>query len=172
MKKRFVIVAALLALGQPTLAANPQLGSGAQVDEVEADGAAASAGIQPGDFILAIDGKPINNYGDIEPVVAASRKPVLTVDIGRGTTRLRVKVTPHLSAQATGPRKLLGISQLGAAEVPKQRWSLVNAMFGPDSKSNPQSPSLARPQALAQPDRQRPNDLWHIFIEPPPEDSR
>jgi membrane-associated protease RseP (regulator of RpoE activity) len=170
MKKRFVIVAALLVLGQPALAANPQFGAGAQVDEVDANGAAASAGIQAGDFILAIDGKPINNYSDIEPIVSASRKPALTVDIGRGTAHLRVKVTPHVSTEATGPRKLLGISQLGAAEAPKQRWNLVNAMFGPESRAQAQSPSALRPQTDSQPERPRPNDLWHIMIDPPRDD--
>lgn len=70
----FETVAAFLVLGHAAVAANLQLGSGARVDDVDVDGAAASAGIQPGDLILAIDGKPINGYSDIDPVVEASSK--------------------------------------------------------------------------------------------------
>ena len=97
----FETVAAFLVLGHAAVAANLQLGSGARVDDVDVDGAAASAGIQPGDLILAIDGKPINGYSDIDPVVEASSKRILAIDIGRGAAHLRLKVTPRLRRSRT-----------------------------------------------------------------------
>jgi membrane-associated protease RseP (regulator of RpoE activity) len=159
MNKRFVTVAALLMLGHGAFAANLQLGSGARVDGVDADGAAANAGIKPGDLILAIDGKPINGYTDIDPVVSASGKRTLAIDISRGATHLRVKLTPRVSTEPTGPRKLLGISHADAVAAPERKRpnDLWHIFIDP-------------PQGLApEPERKGPNDLWHIFVERPPE---
>jgi len=129
MNVRFVTVAALLMLGHAALAASPQqnpaqpsdkpsvrqqFGSGVRVAEVDADSAAASAGIKSGDVILAINGKPINSRLDIDPLVEASGKRPLAIEIDRAGAHLRLKVTPRLSsepaAQGSVQRKLLGIS--------------------------------------------------------------
>ena len=86
MKKHFAPVAALLMmLGPSAYAAShqPQLGSGAQVDEVDPNGAAAQAGIRPGDVIRAIGKMPINGYPDIDPALTAGGKAPLTIDVDR-----------------------------------------------------------------------------------------
>ncbi|MGO9008398.1 MAG: PDZ domain-containing protein [Beijerinckiaceae bacterium] len=108
--------AVLLVLGHAAVAANPeqkparhtdqapvlqQPGSGTKVDEVAPDSAAAKAGIRPGDVIIGINGKPINTYLDIAPILAASGGRPLTIDIDRGGTRVRVKATPHRSNEPT-----------------------------------------------------------------------
>src|ERR1700756_4182751 len=46
---------------------------GALVSSVEKDGPAARAGVAPGDVILAVDGRPIERYGELSSQVAAMR---------------------------------------------------------------------------------------------------
>jgi S1-C subfamily serine protease len=147
MNRPFMTAAALLVLGHAALAASPdqkplqpsdkppahqQFGSGARVDEVDQDGAAASAGIKPGDVILAINGKPINSHLDINPIVAASGKRPLAIDIDREGARLRVKVTPRISNESTAQgnvqHKVLGISHTDMVPDPdaKRPQNLMN----------------------------------------------
>jgi serine protease Do len=46
---------------------------GALVSSVEKDGPAARAGIAPGDVVLAVDGRPIERYGELSSAIAAMR---------------------------------------------------------------------------------------------------
>jgi membrane-associated protease RseP (regulator of RpoE activity) len=68
-------------------------GSGARVDAVDANSPAARAGMRPGDRIVGINGRPINGILDVSPSVEGGGRP-LTVDIERGGTRVRVRVSP------------------------------------------------------------------------------
>jgi membrane-associated protease RseP (regulator of RpoE activity) len=150
MKKHLAAIAVLMMLGQTAFAV--QLGSGAQVDEVDADGPAAGAGIKPGDIIRAIGGVPINGFSDIDPAVSAPGNRPLIVEIDRGGKHLRVKATPRLDP--TGSHKTLGISHVEPGVAAKPSWTLVNSMFGDHSQSDPKS----------EPERQGPNDLYHIMF--------
>ena len=165
MKKYFAAVAALLMmLGQGAYAAShqPQLGSGARVDEVDPNGAAAQAGIRPGDIIRVIGKMPINGYPDIDPALSAGGgKRPLNVIVDRGGQNLQLKVTPQ--ADPAGQRLTLGISQLGEAPVENRRWALVNWMMERNSNPEPQSGS---PTQMPQTQQEGPHDLWHIFLGP------
>jgi regulator of sigma E protease len=66
----------------------------ARVDEVQADSAAAAAGLKPGDLIVAIDGRPINSFTDMQRTVAGSSGRTLTLTIDRGGAREDIKATP------------------------------------------------------------------------------
>src|SRR5580765_7248787 len=46
---------------------------GALVSSVEKDGPAAHAGVAPGDVILAVDGRPVERYGELSSQIAAMR---------------------------------------------------------------------------------------------------
>ncbi|MBV8974926.1 MAG: DegQ family serine endoprotease [Sinobacteraceae bacterium] len=46
---------------------------GALVSSVEKDGPAARAGVAPGDVILAVDGRPIDRYGELSSQIAGMR---------------------------------------------------------------------------------------------------
>jgi serine protease Do len=46
---------------------------GALVSSVEKDGPAARAGVAPGDVILAVDGHPVERYGELSSAIAAMR---------------------------------------------------------------------------------------------------
>jgi membrane-associated protease RseP (regulator of RpoE activity) len=142
MSRIILTGAVLLVLGQAALAAGPeqkparhtdqapvlqQPGSGTKVDEVVPDSAAAKAGVRPGDVVVGIDGKPINTYLDIAPIVALSGGRPLVIDIDRGGSRVRVKATPIRSNEPTAPGSapqwLLGITHLDSEQAPPP-WSV------------------------------------------------
>ncbi len=68
----------------------------ARVDGVQADSAAAAAGMQPGDVVVAIDGRPIETFAEMQRVVSTSAGQRLTVTVERGGTRLDLEATPAL----------------------------------------------------------------------------
>jgi membrane-associated protease RseP (regulator of RpoE activity) len=91
-------------------------GSGARVEEVVPNTAAATAGIRPGDLITGIDGRPVSGYRDIDFFVASSNGRPLAIDIDRGGTHVRLRASPRLAILPTGhgsvqQRRVLGISR-------------------------------------------------------------
>jgi regulator of sigma E protease len=84
-----VIFAAIYALyGKQTMSA--------RVDSVQADSAAAAAGFQPGDIVLAIDGQPIDNFADMQRIVSDSAGSKLTINVDRKGAQLVLQATPTL----------------------------------------------------------------------------
>lgn len=71
-----------------------QVQQGAFVNRVAAGGPAATAGIQPNDVIIAVDGKPVNQDNNL-PLLLLSYRPgvQVTVIVARGQERLSVSVT-------------------------------------------------------------------------------
>lgn len=65
-----------------------------RVDDVVADGAAARAGFQAGDLIVAIDGEAIDSFGDMQRIVSSSADRQLTVDVNRAGKLIQIKVVP------------------------------------------------------------------------------
>jgi serine protease Do len=66
---------------------------GALVSSVEKDGPAAKAGLQPGDVILAVNGKPIERYGELSGNIAAMKPGTdATVDVWRSGKKVSVTV--------------------------------------------------------------------------------
>ncbi|MEZ5764807.1 MAG: RIP metalloprotease [Xanthobacteraceae bacterium] len=87
-----VIFASLFAiLGKPSATA--------RVDTVQAGSAAATAGIQSGDVITAIDGKEIESFSDMQRIVSISAGQTLVLTIKRGQNLLDVPATPDLREQ-------------------------------------------------------------------------
>ena len=63
---------------------------------IEASSAAAAAGLQTGDRIVAIDGRPIETFGDIPMAVAHRPGEAMQVRIARGGSEQVVELTPRL----------------------------------------------------------------------------
>ena len=61
---------------------------GALIQEVAPDSPAAKAGIQPGDLVVSIDGKAIENYSEMIAAIQAHQPgDQVTIGIVRGGTK-------------------------------------------------------------------------------------
>jgi regulator of sigma E protease len=99
----------------------------ARVDAVQPDSAAATAGFQPGDLVLAIDGHSVESFADMQRIVSASADEALAVTVERNGATLTLKAVPALkevkdtfgNVHRIG---ILGISRsMAAADMKLQR---------------------------------------------------
>ncbi len=67
-----------------------------RVDTVVADSAAAKAGFKPGDLIVAIDGRPIDSFNDMQRIVATSAGRSLDFTVDRGGAAMKLVAIPAL----------------------------------------------------------------------------
>ncbi len=93
----------------------------ARVDAIQPDSAAAAAGFQPGDLVVAIDGQAIDNFADMQRIVSESAGESLQVTVERNGSRLELKATPVLKEVKDNFGNvhrigILGISRSMAAE--------------------------------------------------------
>ncbi|HEV8675598.1 MAG TPA: RIP metalloprotease RseP [Methylomirabilota bacterium] len=65
------------------------------VGRVVPDSPAAQAGLQPGDEVLAVDGRPIRHWGQLDEEVARSEGRPLSLTVASAGTRRQVTVTPR-----------------------------------------------------------------------------
>lgn len=90
----FVVAAAIYFLGLPVLVNPPIVGS------VEPGSAEARLGIRAGDRIVAVDGRPVQSWEDVQMTTAMAPTNVVPVTIERNNVRtaylLHAKVNPEL----------------------------------------------------------------------------
>jgi regulator of sigma E protease len=109
----FIFAAIFMLYGKQTMSA--------RVDAVQPDSAAAAAGFQPGDLVVAIDGQAVENFADMQRVVGDSAGETLAITVDRAGTQKVLKATPALkevkdnfgNVHRTG---ILGISRSMAPE--------------------------------------------------------
>jgi len=77
-----------------------------KVDSVSAGSAAASAGLQPGDRILALDGEPVGTFDDFTSVVRAHAGSPGQLTVQRGDEQLTIPTTIGWSLNTEGARAL------------------------------------------------------------------
>jgi regulator of sigma E protease len=68
----------------------------ARVDSVQPGSAAAAAGFQPGDLVVAINGSAIADFADMQRIVSESAGEPLTITVDRKGAQLLLKATPAL----------------------------------------------------------------------------
>jgi regulator of sigma E protease len=93
----------------------------ARVDSVQPDSAAAEAGFKPGDVVVAINGRPVENFTEMQRIVGSSAGETLAVTVDRDGSRLILNAKPALkevkdnfgNVQRIG---ILGISRSMAPE--------------------------------------------------------
>ena len=68
----------------------------ARVDTVQPESAAAAAGFEPGDLVVAIDGRAIDSFIDMQRIVASSAGRTLEMTVDRGGVRVNLKAVPTL----------------------------------------------------------------------------
>jgi regulator of sigma E protease len=93
----------------------------ARVDTVQPDSVAAAAGFKPGDLVVAINGKKIENFNEMRRIVSTSAGETLSMDIDRGGQRLTLKAVPALKETknilgGTHREGLLGVGRSMAPE--------------------------------------------------------
>jgi regulator of sigma E protease len=93
----------------------------ARVDTVQPDSAAAAAGFQPGDLVVAINGSAIGDFADMQRIVSESAGEPLTITVDRKGAQLELKATPALKEikdNFGNVRRMgiLGITRATAAE--------------------------------------------------------
>ena len=111
-----VILALVIEIG--TLTAYGQQYTPAVVDTVLPDRPAARAGLQRGDSIAAIDGRPVTDWQQVLDVVSASPGRTLTLGIVRGGETRTISVQPteqDVQNQLTGRHHRVG--RIGAGPV-------------------------------------------------------
>ncbi|GGE41084.1 putative zinc metalloprotease [Halopseudomonas oceani] len=70
-----------------------------RIGQVAADGAAAEAGLQAGDLIISIDGKPVSDWLiDVVPAIQASAQQRLQLQVERNGSVVDIALTPRPKA--------------------------------------------------------------------------
>jgi regulator of sigma E protease len=105
----------------------------ARVDSVLPGSAAAAAGFKPGDLVVAIDGRPIDNFGEMQRIVSTSAGETLTVTVDRGGVQQMLKATPALKEVKDNFGNVQRIGVLG----------ISRSMAPEDLKLHPVSPPRA-----------------------------
>ncbi|HXX07460.1 MAG TPA: RIP metalloprotease RseP [Pseudolabrys sp.] len=68
----------------------------ARVDTVQPGSAAQTAGFQPGDLVLKINGEKIESFSDMQRIVSISAGEQLAIEVDRGGAPVTLKATPQL----------------------------------------------------------------------------
>ena len=106
----------------------------ARVDTVQPESAAAAAGFKPGDLVVAINGRKIDNFADMQRVVSISAGETLAIDVNRGGARLTFKAIPTLKELKDGFGNVhrvgvLGISRsMAADDIKTERVNPLSAV--------------------------------------------
>lgn len=115
----FLLAAALLA-GMYGISGRPE--TAAVITAVQPGSAAERAGLAPGDRILAIDGRSVRRFEDVQAIVRLRPGQALSVSIERQGTTLTVTATPDLREVSDRFGNVSRIGLLGVAGgVPEVR---------------------------------------------------
>jgi regulator of sigma E protease len=106
----------------------------ARVDQVQPDSAAAAAGFQPGDVVLAIGGKQVEDFADMQRIVSDSAGDKLDIKVDRKGSPLTRQATPLLKEVKDNFGNVHRIGILG----------ITRSMDANDAKFQP----VSAPQAL------------------------
>jgi regulator of sigma E protease len=90
-----------------------------RVEVVQAGSAAERAGFLPGDLVLAIDGRSISSFTDMQRIVSASAEDSLKVLVERDGRRMTLTAVPDLKEQETPfGKQRIGLLGLQASRGP------------------------------------------------------
>src|SRR6516225_9684410 len=93
----------------------------ARVDEVQAGSAAAEAGFKPGDLVVAINGRAIDDFAHMQRLVSESGGETLEITVRRDGALLSLKATPRLETKkdAFGNVRRIGILGIQRSPAPE-----------------------------------------------------
>ena len=119
------------------------------VSEVRPESAAAEAGVQPGDLLVALDGRPIETFDDVRRYVSIRPGTRIDVTIKRGDENLVLPMTPKLSEitdrfgnkielgiigistdRSAGNMRMVSLSPIASVkEAVRETWGIVTGTF-------------------------------------------
>lgn len=73
-----------------------------RVDQVQPDSPAAAAGIQSGDVIRAINGKPVSSFNEVQRIIGTSSGDPVTMVVSRGERQIDLVLTPVMTEMPDG----------------------------------------------------------------------
>ncbi|MFD1701639.1 RIP metalloprotease RseP [Methylopila henanensis] len=117
-----IFAVVFMAVGRPS--------TDAVVDQVEPGSAAAEAGLTPGDRVLAIDGKEIRSFSDMQRIVTMSAGQTLRLTVERGSTELTLAATPRQREMTDGFGNKQRIGVLGVTRSTSAA-NVRHETFGP-----------------------------------------
>ena len=88
-----------------------------RVDSVVPNSAAATAGFEPGDIVVTIDGRAIRSFMDMQRIVSVSAGDMLTIVVDRGGKQVTLTATPTLQEQTDRFGNTHRLGQLGIKGV-------------------------------------------------------
>jgi regulator of sigma E protease len=102
----------------------------ARVDSVQPASAASEAGIQPGDLVLSIDGRTIENFNDMQRIVSGSPDQPLKIVVERAGKEVTLTATPRLREVKDnfGNTHRMGMLGISRSTTPED---IVTERFGP-----------------------------------------
>lgn len=71
----------------------------AEISAVVPGGAAAEAGLEPGDVVMAIDGNKVTEFADIQRVVGLNTGEPIAIEFTRGDVAMKASATPKISTR-------------------------------------------------------------------------
>ena len=97
----------------------------AKVDAVTPNSAAARAGFEPGDRVISIDGTAIDNFAEMQRIVAMSPNQTLHFVVDRGGADVDITATPELKeiTDRFGNTMRIGLLGIQRSASPKD-WKL------------------------------------------------
>jgi regulator of sigma E protease len=93
----------------------------ARVDAVQPGSAAAAAGFEPGDVVVAIDGRAIDNFTQMQRIVSESAGDALAITVQRSGALLTLNATPALQEKKDvfGNVRRIGILGIQRSPAPE-----------------------------------------------------
>ena len=89
-------IVAMVGLPQPT----------SHISGIAGDGAAARAGLRPGDRIVSVDGKPVQWWQELDDALDAPGEPALALEVERGGEKLALQLVRERRGDAWAPAGL------------------------------------------------------------------
>ena len=76
---------------------------------------AAQAGIQPGDTVTAVGGRPVRQWYDLVELLQTNGGRPLSIEVARGSRHLTYDVTPYVDSVAGPDGKTIAVGRIGVA---------------------------------------------------------